>query len=576
MPEIRYIDPDPRVPWTVEQHRKHENQNKVLNLLMSGMTRREAGQIVGVALTTIEKWRSNDNAFREASDLVMRTRFLTKHKPDDIPDKEFVGFRKKYFGFDSPPVHIEIADQLEHSDLGSINMVLIPPFFGKTTIITDWCCYAIAQNPNIRILYVSETSKLAAKVLGRIKRRMIEPRITPEYQEAYGPFYSPGQERIGKPWTDSFITVFQSDHDEQDYTFEATGWDSQIYGIRSDLIILDDFQTLRRSSPDVTEKMLERFQQDIITRIDQTEGRIVIVGTRVAQKDFYIQLIDQEIIDKPIVRPALDFRGRSLWPDKWPVEALETQKKRVGPKVWARAYMMTPAEDGSATFDEPTVNDCKRDDLALPVPVASDTDVWAGIDPAIDGYTALCAASISYDHMRLLRMERYLQLATGEAILDRIYTLWERTKFTRLHVEAVSFQKALARDERLDAMRRACGFVVVEHQTNRNKNDETFGVARMASSFIAGEVEIPWGDEVTRNHFEWWVRELLDWRATIPARLRVQDGVMAFWFVWLRWQQFRASQRNTQGHRVRSEGMPYKPTMYKPLTGVSGSPLRRR
>ena len=42
--------------------------------------------------------------------------------------------------------------------------------------------------------------------------------------------------------------------------------------------------------------MVETFQQDIFTRVDLAEdGCVFIIGTRVAQIDFYIKLIDLEM-----------------------------------------------------------------------------------------------------------------------------------------------------------------------------------------------------------------------------------------------------------------------------------------
>lgn len=570
-----WITPHPAIRYTAAQVNKMKNQNSILDLIHHGSTVAKACETIGIRPKTYQQWLERDPEFKRQ---VFAARATRENAPREITrgkERDFVAFRKRHFGHDSPLIHVEIADVLEASPPGSISMVLIPPFFGKTTLISDWCNKKISHEPNVRILYISETAKLAVKVLGRIKRRMIEPRLSPEMIRLYGPFYEPGQEKAGKPWTENYITVNRAEHDEQDYTFEACGWDSQIYGIRSDIIILDDFQTLRRASPEVTAKMVERFQQDIMTRIDQNEGRIVIIGTRVAQRDFYMELVNQEICDQIIIRPAINWKGESLWPAKWPLDALEKQKKRVGKKVWARAYMMRPEDDGSATFDEASINSCKKQDLSIPVAVSEFESVWAGIDPAIDGFTGLTAAAISYDHMKLLWSERHLQLSTGEAILHAIEALWNRVRFNKLMVEAVSFQKALARDERLDRMRKKYGFEIVEHVTSSNKQDETFGVARMASSFIAGEIWIPNGDEATAHQFKPLLDELLDWRATIPTRLRVQDMVMSLWFIWMRWQQYRKFQREGT-MQIKGTGMLTKPTGYTPGKVSYGGVLVRR
>jgi hypothetical protein len=387
----------------------------------------------------------------------------------------------------------------------------------------------------------------------------------------FGPFYEPGQEKSSKPWAAEYMTVYRSDHDEQDYSLEAMGWVSQIYGVRSDTIVLDDFQTLRTAEKgNTTQAMVDKFQQDIYTRIDQDEGRIVIIGTRVAMDDFYVKLLEQgEVVNDIIQMSAFNHAGQPLWPERFPTRSLENIKKKVGAKIWSRAYMMAPQDDGMATFEQAVVDDCKNMSLRMAVPPDLHEEVWAGVDPAIDNYTGITSAAISVDQMRLMTSEHFYELATGEAILAKIYQTWQRTKFSKLIVEAVSFQKALARDERLEAMRRECGFTIVEHTTSRNKLDETFGVARMASSFIDQTIVIPWATEAEQQMFQALIAELVPWRATIPTRLRVQDLVMSLWFIWVKWQDFRR-QAYKATKSLRTTSMPYQPTGYKPGFKYSG------
>jgi hypothetical protein len=227
--------------------------------------------------------------------------------------------------------------------------------------------------------------------------------------------------------------------------------------------------------------------------------------------------------------------------------------------------MMAPQDDGSATFQSEVLDDCKRSDILLRQPPDASEDVWAGIDPAIDGWMAITVAAVRPDRMRLMSSEHWFQVSTGEAILAHIRRVWEQTKFTRLIVEAVSFQKYMARDERLEKMRRECGFTIVEHTTASNKMDITFGVARMASSFIDETILIPSADKAASDGFAPLIAELVQWRATIPTRLRTQDLVMSLWFVWVKWQEYRKNfeHRTTS---IKGEGMPFKPMHYSPGT----------
>jgi hypothetical protein len=539
-----------------------QTMEKFLILRLQGYTIVQACDMVGIMRKTYEKWRPRYPEFRELHDSLLTEIRIRKEEP--LRKDDFATFRGRYFKMMSPPFHLRMIYALEHSKPGSVTMILVPPNHGKTTMLTDWINWKLAYDANHRILYISESSKLAAKVIGRVKRRMTDTAIAPQYISEFGPFYQVGQEKFGRPWAAEFMTVCNSTHDEQDYSLEAMGWVSQIYGVRSDTIVLDDYQTLRTAEKgNTTEAMVDKFQQDIYTRIDPNEGRIVIIGTRVAQTDFYVKLLDQgDVVDDVIVMPAIDWKGNALWNDRLPLEKLEQVRKKVGPKIWSRAYQMAPQDDGAATFQVEVVQDCRRSDFRVLQPAEIEEDVWASIDPAIDKYTALTAAAVSVSHLRLMMAEHHFELATGEAILSRIFTTWQRTHFTKLIVEAVSFQKALARDERLEKMRRECGFTIVEHTTASNKLDQTFGVARMASSFIDQTIWIPASDAESEKAFQDLIGELVAWRATIPTRLRTQDLVMSLWFLWIKWQQFR-KEHESKVTAITTAGDPFSPTGYK-------------
>lgn len=552
-----------------------DNMEKVIIYRGQGLTVDEACKQCKLSRKTYEKWRTRWPQFAR---IVDRASIEYRKSLDEnaIPVKDdFSGFRMKYFKHENAPFHDRMIWELENAKPGSITMILVPPDHGKTTTLTDYVCWKLGLDPNHRFLYISESSKLAAKVLGRIKRRMTDPSVAGAYQRDFGPFYQPGQEKQAKPWAAEFMTVYKSNHDEQDYSLEAMGWVSQIYGVRSDTIILDDFQTLKTAEKgNTTDAMVDKFQQDIYTRIDPDHGKVFIIGTRVAMEDFYVKLLNQgTVVDNVIILPAIDAEGKALWEARIPLVKLKQIERKVGPKIWARAYMMTPQDDGMATFQLEVLNDCKKTNLVVWGAADATEDVWAGIDPAIDNFTAITTAAITTERMRLISSEHFPQLATGEAILAAIQRTWERTHFTKLMVEAVSFQKALARDERLEKMRRDCGFTIVEHTTSSNKMDATFGVARMASSFIDDTIWIPAGNEASNQHFLGLIAELVQWRATIPTRLRVQDMVMSLWFIWVQWQKYRKAHEERTGS-IQGAGMPWKPTSYRPGFKYRGTVLR--
>jgi hypothetical protein len=104
-------------------------------------------------------------------------------------------------------------------------------------------------------------------------------------------------------------------------------------------------------------------------------------------------------------------------------------------------------------------------------------------------------------------------------------------------IEAMNFQRGLSRDERLIEMAKHYGFATREHLTGMNKYDEDIGIASMVTSFIKGEIILPWADDdYTRSEVGELVRQLKAWRPKKRGNKLRQDRVMALWFIWILWR----------------------------------------
>lgn len=532
-------------------------------LVGSGFLIAEAIKEIGITRQTYSLWRKNHPEFKAKIDSI---KVLTSGAAPERWDGDFIAFRKKFFGFDTSDFQAEMIHHIEDAEPGTITEILVPPEHGKTTTLTDWCNKTLAVDPNHKILYVSETAKYAAKVAGRIRRRMTEQQLAHDYIMHFGPFYEPGQAERGLPWTDMYFTVCRAMIDSQEYSFEAVGiLNSQIYGTRPDTVICDDFQTLRTINQ--TDKILERFQQDVVTRPPMGEGKIVIIMTRLGNRDVAVELIKRDIVSYKnfYMRPAMNSKGEPLWHERFTKDMLMARRKQVGEKIWNRAYMMKPQQDGTATFDEQLLENAKDtsrvygittkiDDIELPR--------VAGLDPALGGGCALTVCSWG-DHLDVIDTEVRYELGKNEDIYAFIEEFHTRYQFSDIVIEAVGFQKGIARDERLtgdDGLEKKLGFRIHEHTTGVNKLDEvSYGVAAMVSSFIQGEIWIPWGDDKTAQRMEPLVMQLLDWRPFIPTRYIEQDLVMSLWFIWKWWMGMRRSAESYTEEAFKSQGMPFTP-----------------
>jgi len=532
--------------------RYRERRDSFLAAMMAGATVTQACERLNIPYMTYAKWRQREPEFKAAVD-VLRSQGMVADPATWSGD--FVSFRKSFFGFDTYWHQARIVDAIESASPQSVTMILVPPEFGKTTLLEDYTNFLLGpRDANMRITIVSEGQPHARKLLRRVQGRMADTTRASGYIARFGPFYVAGQEKQGKPWSADFFTVNRADHDERDYSLEARGWRSAVAGTRTDLLLVDDIQS--RRSLNLTTAMVETFRQDFLTRPGK-DGRTIIVGTRVGRGDFYEALLDAGIVERLVKLPATNADGESLCPQMWPDEALAKKRLQVGEETWWRNYMQAPRLSGTEVFTEKMVEAAK--DHRVIGAVNRGVGRICACDPALVGRAGFVTAAYSADSFEVTDALSVGNLATVEAILGHLETLAVKHRYETLVVEGVAFQRALVYDERLAALGRRYGFRIVGHTTGLNKLDEAIGVARMPSSFITGEISIPYGDEATRSVMDHLVEELTTWRPDIKTKHLRQDLVMALWFAWLYWQRVRASMgMSPQGwHRP---GLPWAPS----------------
>ena len=533
-----------------------------LRVLSQSRTIRQACETVGIKPATYTQWRTRYPDFRNKVDRI-------RHGLPETEDvnADFVSRRRYYFGYETYVHHQLILDAMEDTPEGGITMILLPPEAGKTQLLTDVICDCLAQDPNERILYVSEAAaghSPAMKVLGAIKDRMTDPDYVdpdaqhpthiPEWVNRFGPFRDDTLDR-DKPWNQNYIKV-HSAVGRRDWSFQACSWRSKVYGARCDKLIIDDVQSI--GSLNLTEQIVNNLRLTFFTRPGK-KGKTFIIGTRVGIGDVYERLV--EVLPDEVLRvvqiPALDEDGNSYCPEMWPDDALNIKRMVVGEVIWATGYMMAPLSAGANTFTEEMLNEVrdpsrvygKRLDVAVSLTLAS-------LDPALGGGNALICAQTTQARFNVLAAKVSYGLARNEDILEHIRML-AYLRFSELVVERNSQQRGLARDQRLRDMAKLLGFKIVEHETGQNKWDFIFGVGAMASSFILREITFPDGDDESRRLMEPLRAELLAWRPNVDPKLLRQDLVMALWFGWLKWMERR--KRVGQTTRWKVGGTPWKP-----------------
>lgn len=544
-------------------------RDQFLELVKNGRTLTEACNEIGIQRSTYERWRERWIDFRNELDWIRSQQGRKNYRGTEQLD--FVKFRRDYLKYETFPHQQRMVKVIEGAAPQSVSMVLLPPEHGKTTLIEDWITYKLCVDPNTRITIVSEGQPHARKIMRRVQARLSDPMS--KIWAQFGPFYEPGQERRGKPWSSDFFTVFKADHDERDYSLECRGWRSAVAGTRTDYLIIDDVTSMKNHGQ--AADIVATLRQDFFTRPGK-EGHTIIVGTRVAANDVYEQLQDAETIDgEPlitgsVVLPAIDHEGKALCPQMWDETQLARKRAIVGEAVWWRNYQQKPRAAGDLTFSEEVINKAKNEFLELDTPIVGGHTIL-GLDPALGGGNSFTAWSYDDKMMRVLNWRREWGLARTEDILALVDEMAQ--KYARLGapvedlvMEFNNFQRGLGRDDRMIEIANRHGFRILPHTTGgggNSKLDEILGIGALATDMSKGEIEIPWAPSA-RDHMSHFNAEFMAWMPRKSGKELRQDLVMSSWFPWIVMKNRRKvleTVANTDGWK--RQAMPFRPMSYQ-------------
>lgn len=508
-------------------------RESILKMVEAGRSIGESLSELGISQKSHEYYRRTDPQYKARIDVA---RTLQNKSMDRGWTGDSASFNETFFPqeFPTPGFHHNMLRTLKNAKPGSITLINCFPNSGKSTLLENFVCETLATDPNHRFVIASKAQNHARKMLSTVKDRMTNIHAYPAFIGRFGPFYTEGQERSGKPWTTDYIKVWKHNSGQRDYSVQTMGWSGQILGSRVDTIILDDIQT--GDNLGQVEDMLRKFRQDFYTRLKG--GRIIIIGNRIDNGDFYERLLELDIIDSAnhFDYPAVDHEGNSLWPDRWPIEELDLIRKVVGEKIWWTMYQQKPQLAGNATFSEDLIEKAKDWNRKVGA-ITPGRPTVLSVDPGLDpGATAIVCMQYTSDEIQVIDCEKHTTFSQQEQIIDLIESYAIRYAPQTVIIEDVAFQRALARDERLQALGRKYGFLVKGHTTGKNKHDPVMGVAAMASSFIREEITFPFQGghgSISAARMDPMFGELLAWRPNIPTKLLTQDFPMAMWFGWL-------------------------------------------
>ena len=263
--------------------------------------------------------------------------------PSEIPEPLLLKvspayFIKTIFGYRIDEPHWNI---LKHYEQSQQTLDLAPRGCGKTRIGNiGYSAWKAVNNPNIRILIVSDTDTHAVRFLNTTKA-VLESH--PKIRQYYG-------DLKGDKWTDHEIVLkTRTDKTLTEATISAMGmYSGAVTTGHYEVIIADDLINFENSR---TEGQRERAKDWFRTTLMPTlipGGEIHCLGTRYHHNDLWQMVMDELGFDTQIQKAIKD-DGTSLWEWHMPlrdkhingrkIEGLETIRAKLGTAIFNLQYM---------------------------------------------------------------------------------------------------------------------------------------------------------------------------------------------------------------------------------------------
>jgi hypothetical protein len=562
----------------------------ILGCVAEGMTIDAACGSAGKSMKTYEYYRRTDKVF---ADKVDRTRLGLKEKSfasGDVHDIDFVEFRQRFLHSKTFAHQKNLIDVIEGREPSWLHpsmkyepglasnrvLINIPPNHAKSiTVTVDYVTWKVAQNPNFRVLIVSQTQQLAADFLYAIKQRLTHPMYA-DLQSAYAA--GVGFNSKTASWQATRVTFGDElrESSEKDPNIEAVGIGGQIYGKRADMIIVDDAVTLKNANE--FEKQIRWLTQDVRSRLNPT-GKLIVIGTRVASVDLYRELRSEDrypgglVPWKYLAMPALleidedPDKWVTLWPKsdapfdgqeesdkdsdglypRWSGRNLYNERQAMDASTWALVYQQQDVSENAA-FDpvcvRGSIDGMRKSGRLEPGHPGHPKDlsgftIICGMDPAIVGDTAaICYAVDRASNKRYIVDAMKITRPSPQQIRDIILNWTSLYSPSEWIIEKNAFQAFLTQDEGIKQFLASRGVLLKEHHTGSNKWDSGFGVASMATLFGTKQhdgkhhrdnlIHLP--SDQTEN-VKALIEQLITWTPTTKGKT---DMVMALWFCEIR------------------------------------------
>lgn len=275
--------------------------------------------------------------------------------------------------------HRLIARHLEAVERGEITrlMITMPPRHGKSMLASEFFpAWYMGRNPDHYVVTATYAQELADDFGRKVKNQIEDP----AYQAVFPGVGLADDSKSAKRFHIEGATGGYEHATTQRGAFYAVGVGGPLTGRGAHLLLIDDPVKNREDAESevIRKKTKDWYTSTAYTRL-MPGGRIVVIQTRWHEDDLSGWLQTEHAHEGWTVLdlPAINDDGEALWPDQYPVEALERIKRALPPRDWSALYQQKPSPETGDYFKREWV---RTTDF---IPPKQSMSIYGGSDYAV-------------------------------------------------------------------------------------------------------------------------------------------------------------------------------------------------
>jgi len=267
--------------------------------------------------------------------------------PEDFAFSRLIAYAAHQWpGYRDAAHHRLIARKLEAVERGDCKrlMIFMPPRHGKSMLASEFFpAWYLGRNPDHYVIASTYAQDLADDFGRKVKAQIQDPAFSAIFP---GVKLAEDSQSVKRFHVNGGVEVGTA----QRGAYYAVGAGGALTGRGAHLLLIDDpIKNREEADSEVIRRRLrDWYKSTAYTRL-MPGARVVVIQTRWHEDDLSGWLLNEAQHEKwdVLSLKAID-GGKALWPEQYPIEALERIKAAVGPREWSALYQQEPAsEDGT-------------------------------------------------------------------------------------------------------------------------------------------------------------------------------------------------------------------------------------